>query len=91
MAVVVQNLPGLGAGYLITMLLTHDRRQARALAIEVDMQNSGLAVALAMQYFSAMAALPAAFFSIWHNTSGSVLATWRSRRNRCGQDVTLSV
>jgi BASS family bile acid:Na+ symporter len=44
------------------------------------MQNSGLAVALAMQHFSALAALPGALFSIWHNLSGSVLAGRWSRR-----------
>jgi BASS family bile acid:Na+ symporter len=38
------------------------------------MQNSGLAVALAVKYFSAAAALPGALFSIWHNLSGSILA-----------------
>ncbi len=43
------------------------------------MQNSGLAVALGMKYFSATAALPGALFSIWHNLSGSALAAWWSR------------
>lgn len=85
LAVVVHNLAGLSAGYLLTLALTGDRRQARTLSIEVGMQNSGLAVALAMQYFSAIAALPAAFFSIWHNISGSILATWWARRARNGR------
>ena len=49
-------------------------RECRTLAIEVGMQNSGLAVALAIKYFSAAAALPGALFSIWHNLSGSTLA-----------------
>lgn len=44
------------------------------------MQNSGLAVALAVKYFSAAAALPGAIFSVWHNLSGSALAAWWSRR-----------
>jgi BASS family bile acid:Na+ symporter len=44
------------------------------------MQNSGLAVALAIKYFSAAAALPGALFSVWHNLSGSMLAGhWRRR------------
>jgi len=46
----------------------------------VGMQNSGLAVALAVKYFSAAAALPGAVFSVWHNLSGSALAAWWSRR-----------
>jgi BASS family bile acid:Na+ symporter len=42
------------------------------------MQNSGLAAALALKYFAPSAALPGALFSIWHNLSGSLLASyWR--------------
>jgi BASS family bile acid:Na+ symporter len=44
------------------------------------MQNSGLAVALAIKFFTPVAALPGALFSIWHNVSGSVLSAWWSRR-----------
>ena len=46
------------------------------------MQNSGLAVALAVKYFSAAAALPGALFSIWHNLSGSFLAGYWYRRTQ---------
>ncbi len=56
-----------------------DIRTARTVAIEVGMQNSGLGVALAVKYFSAVAALPGALFSIWHNLSGSLLAGFWSR------------
>lgn len=52
-----------------------DPRVARTTSIEVGMQNSGLAAGLAVQYFTAEAALPGAVFSIWHNLSGAVLAT----------------
>jgi BASS family bile acid:Na+ symporter len=51
-----------------------DEKDARTIAIEVGMQNSGLSVALAVKYFSALAGLPGALFSIWHNISGSFLA-----------------
>jgi BASS family bile acid:Na+ symporter len=44
------------------------------------MQNSGLAVALAIKHFSAAAALPGAVFSIWHNLSGSALAFFWSKK-----------
>lgn len=80
LAVILHNAIGLGAGYGIGRLVTGDERVARTLAIEVGMQNSGLAVALAVKYFSAAAALPGALFSIWHNLSGSLLAAWWSRR-----------
>jgi BASS family bile acid:Na+ symporter len=80
LAVVLHNAVGLSAGYGIGWWVTRDPRTARTLAIEVGMQNSGLAVALAVQYFSAAAAIPGALFSIWHNLSGSALAAFWSRR-----------
>jgi BASS family bile acid:Na+ symporter len=76
----VHNGLGLAVGYLVPRLLGQDRRTARTLAIETGMQNSGLAVALAVKYFSPAAALPGALFSVWHNLSGSLLAGyWRKR------------
>lgn len=78
-AVMLHNAVGLGAGYWLGLLGTGDARVARTLAIEVGMQNSGLAVALAVKYFSAAAALPGALFSIWHNLSGATLAAYWSR------------
>jgi len=53
---------------------------SRAVTIEVGMQNSGLAAALATVHFAPLAALPAALFSVWHNISGSALASWWARR-----------
>ena len=76
--VILHNATGLFGGYWLPRWLGRDRRECRTLAIEVGMQNSGLAVALAVKYFSASAALPGALFSIWHNLSGSLLAgIWR--------------
>lgn len=77
--VVLHNLAGLAGGYWISRWLGQDRRTSRTLAIEVGMQNSGLAVALAVKYFSVTAALPGALFSVWHNLSGSLLAGHWSR------------
>jgi len=77
-AVVLPNLLGLAAGYFIARGLGYDIKIARTLAIEVGMQNSGLGTALAIKYFCAIAALPGALFSVWHNLSGAVLAQyWR--------------
>ncbi len=75
LAVVLHNLAGLSLGYLGARLLGADATTRRTLAIETGMQNSGLAVALAFKYFSASAALPGALFSIWHNLSGSLIAS----------------
>jgi len=80
MLVVLHNLAGLAGGYWVTRWLGQDRRICRTLAIEVGMQNSGLAVALAVKYFGAAAALPGALFSVWHNLSGAMLAGHWNRR-----------
>ena len=80
-AVMLHNAAGLALGYFSSRLLGYSAAECRTLAIEVGMQNSGLAVALAIKYFTATAALPGAVFSIWHNLSGSVLAGfWSSRK-----------
>ncbi len=79
-AVVLHNSVGLAGGYWISRLLGWDERICRTIAIEVGMQNSGLGVALAVKYFSAVAAVPGALFSIWHNISGSMLASYWSRK-----------
>lgn len=80
LAVILHNLIGLAAGYGAGRLAGFNERVARTIAIEVGMQNSGLAVALANQFFTPTAALPGALFSIWHNVSGSILAGFWKRR-----------
>jgi len=79
-SVVIHNLIGLICGYGIAKSLRQNEQTCRTLAIEVGMQNSGLGVVLAVKYFSPAAALPGAIFSIWHNLSGSFLASFWSRR-----------
>jgi BASS family bile acid:Na+ symporter len=79
LAVFLHNAIGLFFGYSGARLLGHSTRECRTLAIEVGMQNSGLAVALALKHFSPVAALPGAIFSIWHNLSGSALAYFWSK------------
>ena len=81
-AVVLHNLAGLSGGFYVSRLFGLDLKQSQTIAIEVGMQNSGLGVTLALQFFSATAALPGALFSVWHNISGSLLASaWSSKRN----------
>ena len=79
-AIFWHNLLGLVAGYYLAKLFGLDERMRRTIAIEVGMQNSGLAVALANKYFSTLAALPGALFSIWHNITGSIAAGYWTRR-----------
>ena len=83
LAVLLHNMFGLLSGYWIPKSLGYDAKICRTLAIEVGMQNSGLGVLLASNYFSATAALPGAIFSIWHNISGALLAgIWSRDINR---------
>ena len=74
LAIACHNLLGLISGYYFAKIFGYDKKICKTVAIEVGMQNSGLAVVLAMKYFSALSALPGAIFSIWHNISGAVLA-----------------
>lgn len=80
LAVVLHNGLGLGLGYGAAKLFRQPIASRRTMAIEVGMQNSGLAAGLARQYFAPEAALPAAVFSVWHNVSGAVMAAIWQRR-----------
>lgn len=78
--VVLHNGIGLLGGYWGGRLLGFDEAMCRTLAIEVGMQNSGLAATLGKLYFTPIAALPGALFSVWHNLSGSMLAGYWAGR-----------
>ena len=76
--VIFHNLLGFIFGYYSCYLLNLDKKTSRTIAIEVAMQNSGLATALAIKYFGVISAIPAAFYSVWHNISGSLIASlWK--------------
>lgn len=79
--VVAHNAIGLGAGYGIGRASGMSTERVWACTFEVALQNSGLAVALATAYFSPLAALPPALFSVWHNVTGPALATYFSRQS----------
>jgi len=81
LVVIIHNVLGLAIGYGAARLSGMNEAAARAVSLEVGMQNSGLAVALANSYFGALAALPGAVFSICHNISGSAIAWWWRRQN----------
>ena len=74
--VILHNLLGYLCGYLVGVLLKMDAARKKAVSIEIGMQNSGLATTLASSAFPdlAMATVPGAIFSVWHNISGAVLA-----------------
>lgn len=84
--VVLHNLLGYTIGYGAAMLTKAPVPTRRAVSVEVGMQNSGLAAGLAGAHFSPEAALPGAIFSVWHNISGGLLASfWGARRPKTPQ------
>ncbi|KZE69008.1 sodium transporter [Fictibacillus phosphorivorans] len=78
--VVLHNVLGLLIGFLIAKTVKLDFADQKAISIEVGMQNSGLGAALAIAHFSPLSAVPSAIFSVWHNISGPLLATWWGKR-----------
>ncbi len=79
--VILHNALGLFFGYWISKFMRLDEADSKAISIEVGMQNSGLGAALAAMYFEPISAVPSAIFSFWHNISGSILATYWSRKS----------
>ncbi|WP_092766581.1 bile acid:sodium symporter family protein [Acinetobacter sp. DSM 11652] len=82
--VILHNGLGYFIGYWAAKLLQLNQADAKAVSIEVGMQNSGLGVALAAVHFAAtpITALPSAIFSLWHNISGPVLASYWATRDK---------
>ena len=80
---------GYGISRLLGLWLPIDERDARTVAIEVGMQNGGMAAALAVNVLhSSVAALPANAAAIWMNLSGSTLANfWSTRPPTAGRAV----
>lgn len=74
--VILHNSLGYTVGYFLAKLIGMDLSKRKAVAIEVGMQNSGLATSLAATSFAQypLATIPGAVFSVWHNISGAILA-----------------
>ncbi len=78
--VVLHNGFGFLFGYAMGALFKLPYADNKAIAIEVGVQNSGLGAALAIAHFGPLAAVPSAIFSLWHNISGPLLATYWARK-----------
>ncbi|RXZ70819.1 bile acid:sodium symporter family protein [Fusobacterium necrophorum] len=81
--VILHNLLGLLLGMIVSRFFRLSHKKETAVAIEVSMQNSGLAINLALTNFAAnpIATIPGAIFSVWHNIAGSIFASLRRTRN----------
>ena len=81
LAAIVHNGTGYGLGYAGARLARLDESACRAVAMEVGMQNGGMASGIAIDVLkSTSAALAPAIFGPWMNVSGSLLAGWWRRR-----------
>ena len=77
LAVLIHNLSGFTLGYTLSKLFRLDERSCRTIAIEVGLQNGGLASGLALQMGKvATVGLAPAIFGPLMNITGSSLATW---------------
>ena len=90
--VILHNLLGYGCGLLLGIALKLPLAKKKALSVEIGMQNSGLATSLAATAFPnlAMATVPGAIFSVWHNISGALLANIYRRMTE-DKDVAVGV
>jgi BASS family bile acid:Na+ symporter len=81
-AVFIQNGLGLWGGYAMSRVFRLPRRDARAISIEVGIQNSALGLALIFEFFAGIGgmALVAAWWGVWHLVSGLTLALIWSKR-----------
>lgn len=82
LASILHNSLGYTLGYWLSKLFGMDENSSRTVALEVGMQNGGMASGLAgVMGKLATLGLAAAVFSPWMNISGSLLANyWRKRR-----------
>ena len=80
-AAVLHNATGYFLGYWGSRAFRLNEIDSRTVAVEVGMQNGGMATGIAMEVLkSTKAALAPAIFGPWMNISGSVLASfWRRR------------
>ncbi len=82
LAVFLLHSCGFALGYFFARALGYDKLICRTISIEVGMQNSGLAVALAQKNFPLLPAapVPCAISATFHSIIGSFIAgLWRLR------------
>lgn len=80
--VIVHNLAALSGGYAWSRLLRLPVADARTIALETGIQNSGLGLVIIFSFFDGLGgmALIAAWWGIWHLISAFALALfWRRR------------
>ena len=81
-AVFLHNLIAILTGYFSARAFKLPEQDRRAIAIEIGIQNSGLALILVFNFFDGLGgmAIVAAWWSVWHIVSGLTLAIFWSKR-----------
>jgi BASS family bile acid:Na+ symporter len=87
LATAIHNLGGYFFGYWSARLLRFPEKDARTIAIEVGMQNAGLAAGLAKAMGVMLAGLAPAVFGVLMNITGSTLANWWHNRDPASADL----
>ena len=76
-AAIIHNAAGYLLGYWGCRLIRMNEKDSRTIAIEVGMQNGGMASGIAVELGKAATmGLAPAIFGPWMNISGSFLANW---------------
>lgn len=80
--VLAHNALALSGGYALAHLAKLNLPTRRAICIETGIQNSGLALVIIFEFFEGIGgmALVAAWWGLWHLVSGSIIASYWSRK-----------
>ena len=81
LVVLLHNMSGYGISYLVCGLLKRGKATTRSIAIEVGLQNTGLAASLGLAHFSPVTALAAAAGAIVHTLFGTIYASLCRRKD----------
>ena len=86
--VFVHNFIAFTTGFTLASLLGLEKRDKKAITIEVGIQNSGLGIALAFEFFTGLGgvSLVCAWWGVWHAISGS-LVVYSFTKNKTFQRV----
>lgn len=87
-AMILHNTIGLASGYTVGRAAKMPEDRVRACTFEVGLQNSGLAAALAVTFFTPLSSLLPALFSVWMLIVGPLLATYFARKTDASDDPT---
>ena len=81
LVVALHNGAALALGYWLARGLRSPTYDARAISIEVGIQNSALALVLIFSFFDGLGgmAVIAAWWGVWHLVSGLAISTWWAR------------